>query len=107
MNSISKELKWALCGFLGGFVLCYVLVGALKAPAHSQASMAHAQLTSVQTKPIWIQIDKSTSAQKSILVDDALIRLNPLQRSPILKNVPAGTLPASYSVDLFDGRKQR
>jgi len=31
MRSNGREIKWAVCGCLGGFLFCYLLVGAFRA----------------------------------------------------------------------------
>ena len=106
MKAVGKELKWVLCGFVGGFIICYVLIAAFNTPA--SRSLATVTNIAPQTAAPRIVIDlghlNSSESHKIIPIDNARLKRGPFQRSPVLQNVPRGTLPDSYSVDLLDGR---
>ncbi len=100
MKAVGKELKWALGGFIGGFVLCYILIGVLNQPHHAQTFRAHIPL-GASTAPTMVIVDQRTAIPQSDVPH--AIRASTLKPST-LRNVPSGTLPETYSVDLIDGR---
>lgn len=106
MKAVGKELKWALCGFIGGWVLCCFFIGSLKTPT-SPARVALLQTTTgVLEKPLIIHVERVCKTIEPFPVDGTIGRDHPYLETPELRNVPQGTLPKTYSVNLIDGRDQ-
>src|SRR5512140_2429870 len=42
MNIQARETKWAACGFTGGFLLCYLLLGAFRSQSPAPALLTKA-----------------------------------------------------------------
>jgi hypothetical protein len=107
MKAIGKELKWALCGFVGGFALCFIVVGALKTSTPTSRVALMQTTTVASSAPIIIHLNAHGRDLKPVPVFEPGFRDNPFKKTPELRNVPRGTLPESYSVDLIDGRDRR
>jgi hypothetical protein len=107
MKAMSKEVRWALSGFIGGFILCYFLTGAFHQPQQSARPTQLTQLlvpSPVPAPPMNIKLDKTTLKQQ-LTPADPTYRAS-MRPSPALRNVPLGTLPQTYSTELIDGRDQ-
>src|SRR5882724_7252269 len=98
----SREVKWATCGFLFGFLLCYALFDMLKPQASRSTQLANA----TQTR------SSSSATISPIIITPALTvtnfsmaRLN-IELPPRWVDSPSGlkdaTLRPGYSLDLSD-----
>src|SRR5689334_18082229 len=98
----SKEVKWATCGFLFGFLLCYALVDMLKLQASRSTRVANATQT----------LSSSMSTISPIVIMPALTvtnfsmpRLNielPLRWVDSPSGLKDTIWSPGYSVDLID-----
>lgn len=105
MKRTGKELSYAVAGFIGGLITCYILFGAAIVRQHhaNSTTQAPAQLFASTTRVVPFHI--VLPAQQPIASDALTERVNPFKKSPELRNVPKGTLPETYSVELLDGRR--
>jgi hypothetical protein len=97
----AREIKWAAGGFIGGFLLCYLLLGAFQfQPA---ASPPFAKATPITT---WLPVPASPVVGVTNSQSPELIIELPQQWVP----PPPGLLPGAprpgYSLDLIDTHYQ-
>jgi hypothetical protein len=107
MKAIGRELRWALCGFIGGFILCFVMVHAINKPSQSSQSwLTHTYIPADQFRFTSSDgtIGVTQKAMQAVHIENWDGASRSTHPSPVLQNVPMGTLPPRYSVDLIDGR---
>ena len=92
MNMRAPEIKWTAGGFVGGFLLCYLLLG----PFRSQ-SPAPGLLTKATPVTPWLMTNSQLPEVRIALPDRWVEQVPGTPRSP---------KPLGYSLDLIDTRYQ-
>ncbi len=95
MDMSAREIKWAAGGFIGGFLLCYLLIGAFRSPSPAPGGLTKAALiTAWPTLPV--VVTNIQLPELHILGPDRWVG----------PEAPAGYMPPSYSLDLIDTHYQ-
>jgi len=88
----TRETKWAAGGFVGGFLLCYLLLGAFRSQ-----SPAPGLLTRATPVTAW-EVTNVQLPEVRIVSPDRWVEQVP--------GMPRGPKPPGYSLDLIDTRYQ-
>src|SRR4051812_27839213 len=104
MKRMGKELSYSVAGFIGGLITCYIFFGAANLRQSANSPTRATGPVFASTTPV-VPIRIELPPQQPIAADASMERVNPFKKSPELRNVPKGTLPDTYSVELLDGRR--
>jgi hypothetical protein len=93
----AQELKWAAGGFVGGFLLCYLLIGAFRSQPHTPApAPAPGPVTLVTPATTWpsgfVRVTNIQLPELRIIAPDRWTEPVPL--------------PRGYTLDLIDTHYQ-
>ena len=95
MNMPAREIRWAAAGFIGGFLLCYLLIGAFQ--SHRPASPL---LARVRPATAWPPVPAVPGVQvTNVALPELRIELPPRWHGPELH---PGQPHPGYSLDLID-----
>jgi hypothetical protein len=98
MNMPRREIKWAAVGFAGGFLLCYLLVGAFQ--SHRPASSLLARVTSASA---WPAVPVLLGPQfTNVALPELRIESPPRWRGPAMAPGAPYRPHRGYSLDLID-----
>ncbi len=92
MNMVRREIKWAAGGFVGGFLLCYFLMGTCQSPR--PASPLLGQVTPAEPVPLVLAAQFTNLALPKLHHDSIPRRLGP--------GTASGLPHPYYSLDLID-----
>src|ERR1035437_979620 len=95
MNMPAREIKWASGGFLGGFLLCYVLIGGLR--SQPSASPLLARVTPSTVRPTAVAVPRVQVM--NVVLPDLRVESSPRWLGP---GLPPGPPHPGYSLDLID-----
>ena len=104
MNMSAREIKWAVGGFLGGFLLCYLLIGVFQSqPVSPDLLTSPELLTNAAPGTVWpfgplAPAVLATNGQPTVI-----------ELPPRWVEQPTGmavTPPPGYSLDLIDTHYQ-
>ena len=93
----AKEVKWATAGFIGGFLLCYLLVGAFRPQPAASPVLAKAGPGAA-----WLPFQAVPAVQVTNLrlPELRIIELPPRWEGPGV--LPPSLMNPGYSLDLID-----
>ncbi len=92
MNMARRKIKWAAAGFVGGFLLCYLLIGAFQSPRAPSRLMARVTAPPAFPPVPTVQVTNIALPQ---------LRIQSPPRWPGSGVPPASPHPG-YSLDLID-----
>ena len=98
----AKEVKWAMGGFLGGFLLCYLLVGAFRSQPAASPVLAKATPGAAWLPAPVLPVFEVTNFP----LPEIRIELPPRVVGPVPEPPPPQLLNPNYSLDLIDTHYQ-
>ena len=99
MDMKAREVKWAAGGFVGGFLLCYLLIGAFRATPPGPSLLTKA------TPITWPPVLAVPAMVTNIQFPEMRI-VGPDRWVEQVRGMPSHPRPPGYSLDLIDTHYQ-